>query len=861
MLFYTWKDVDRFVQMKREKWEKWALDIDVYVSEMVIYLKDMLDISKAQAGLQELFGIKIDNNLIYLDMKGHFLEVVYEQAEDEKEREVLPLFKNILYQENAYTKNMGQELPGVPVMVFHSYKGGVGRTLSLLAFSKAWAEEREEKSLLIVDADIEAPGITWMIQHDEECFSYLDLLEIIQCGDNVENIVEQVLEKVGNTTFEIDTETRTVEHFVLPTYRYDEQVLDMYSSPENIVNGYNKKYILAEVLSKLGERLGAAAVLVDLRAGISEFSAPLLFDPRVKKYIVSSTSYQSIKGTELLLTQLNKGLTASVDANLPEIFLTMSQSAEEVSEISSQLQAVYNCSNEEGFMDNIITELPFASELIRLSSLQQIMSVLTERAFYKNIRTLIRDNYSTEKSVEIPNVASREECVRKIHALAETQLVAETNADFSVLMTNALKNLIKKYAMEVPATVVMGAKGSGKTFLYKEMLKKRYWESFSDGIQTTIPSSEICKTLIIPLLASKNSGDISVVLNSAIEEANRTVPILNLKVAQWQDNERKINQYMKEEHESFEWEEFWKKLFLVGMENVNSLDELEDMVNKENKRIVFLIDGLEEIFGNTLINQNEKNAIVGLARDAINVLRAKYRNIGCILFLRQDVARNAIDVNYTQFENLYKNFELNWSKTEALRLALWLVHQAIPGFYTESVEIAQASSEVIESNLIKLWGRKLGKPNSNEANSSRWILAALSDFNGQLQARDIIRFLKYATSDSGKTVYDDRYIMPNEIRKAVPNCSEEKMEEVKQEIGALKPIFELLNSAPEEKKVLPFDSETFDLSTKDEQIMKQEGYLRIDNGKYYLPEIIRHALKFKYGRGARPKVLSLIFEK
>lgn len=104
--------------MKREKWEKWALDIDVYVSEMVIYLKDMLDISKAQAGLQELFGIKIDNNLIYLDMKGHFLEVVYEQAEDEKEREVLPLFKNILYQENAYTKNMGQELPGVPVMVF-----------------------------------------------------------------------------------------------------------------------------------------------------------------------------------------------------------------------------------------------------------------------------------------------------------------------------------------------------------------------------------------------------------------------------------------------------------------------------------------------------------------------------------------------------------------------------------------------------------------------------------------------------------------------------------------------------------------------------------------------------------------------
>ena len=28
--------------------------------------------------------------------------------------------------------------------------------------------------------------------------------------------------------------------------------------------------------------------------------------------------------------------------------------------------------------------------------------------------------------------------------------------------------------------------------------------------------------------------------------------------------------------------------------------------------------------------------------------------------------------------------------------------------------------------------------------------------------------------------------------------------------------------------------------------MKQEGYLKIDNDRYYLPEIIRHALKFKY---------------
>lgn len=62
-----------------------------------------------------------------------------------------------------------------------------------------------------------------------------------------------------------------VEHIVLPTYRYMEQLLDMYSSPESLALSYNKKNMLAEVLSKLGEKLNAYMVLTDLRAGLSKF--------------------------------------------------------------------------------------------------------------------------------------------------------------------------------------------------------------------------------------------------------------------------------------------------------------------------------------------------------------------------------------------------------------------------------------------------------------------------------------------------------------------------------------------------------------------------------------------------------------
>ena len=54
---------------------------------------------------------------------------------------------------------------------------------------------------------------------------------------------------------------------------------------------------------------------------------------------------------------------------------------------------------------------------------------------------------------------------------------------------------------------------------------------------------------------------------------------------------------------------------------------------------------------------------------------------------------------------------------------------------------------------------------------------------------------------------------------------------------------------------------TFNLDAKQENIMIQEGFLKREGDKYYLPEIIRHALNFKYEKGARPKVLSLVFGK
>jgi hypothetical protein len=610
-------------------------------------------------------------------------------------------------------------------------------------------------------------------------------------------------------------------------------------------------------------------VLVDLRAGLSEFSAPLLFDPRVKKYLVTSTSYQSVRGTEIVLHQLSKGLPLNGNSKIPEILLTMGQEGVNTTEIISNLVGVYDhyITNDNEFVtDDIVTELPFASELAHLESLDKIMKSLDGRDFYKNITGIVQSSYIPENEKQkFDHKIVRGKLIQSIHDFAVKQITAEGNGVFEVLMTDSIQNLIKKYKNSIPSTVIMGAKGSGKTFLYREILRNQYWEKFimrmeQKGMNTGECNKEM-HVVTVPLLASGNAGGFPEIIENAVNNFNKYEMKGKLANSIYINSKDALLKYMRAEHDILDWKEFWKHVILQAFQNeYQSLEELEGELNHKCIMVVFLVDGLEEIFQHTISSKNERNAIAALCRDVIDEVKVAYRNLGLIVFLRKDMARDSFTVNYEQFHSLYRSVELQWSSTEALRLAAWLTSQAVPGFYQEDVSIELAPKEVLNQTLHKLWGVKLGKPTSNEANSSRWILAALSDFNGQLQARDIIRFLAKATENEGKPIYQDRYLMPAEIKKAVSECSTDKIGEIKDEIKALAPIFDKLEHAPAEHKLLPFFSDTFGLTAGEEKILKQEGYLRIENEKYYLPEIIRHALKFKYGKGARPKVLSLLLK-
>jgi hypothetical protein len=223
------------------------------------------------------------------------------------------------------------------------------------------------------------------------------------------------------------------------------------------------------------------------------------------------------------------------------------------------------------------------------------------------------------------------------------------------------------------------------------------------------------------------------------------------------------------------------------------------------------------------------------------------------VYIRRDLVSLAVRQNHAQLLDRYGPYRLQWDRIEALRLADWVRSNAVDA----PAERSDLEEEELKERLVPLWGRKLGSNESREARSADWILNALSDYNNQIQARDLVRFISVA---AGKSVSDekwvDRDLTPPAIRDALPECSREKIAEIKKENEALRKVFEKIENVPQPERLLPFDASFASLKKDDLRILEENGAIFNDSGSYYLPEIYLHGLGFSYSKPGRRRVLS-----
>lgn len=480
---FTWIDIEAVIQAKFENHEcpEGIAWVRAYWDGLFIGVqpekKDwVID------WLSDIFEPRFDKELpaIILESvpeKKRFLNVIFEET---NEKPPLPKFKptfqrpSLLCGSTAAASPLPMA-PGLPpVVAFHSFKGGVGRTVSALSMAKAIAGQRDSARVLFIDADLEAPGVTWLVQKrfPTPTVSFADFLALVHGdpssdgNDSIDIVAERIKEMM------ID------QIYILPAFRTPAQFATLEIRPENLIQGAQNPFILTEAVATLGSRLGVDVVIADLRAGFSELSAGFLLDPRVFRVAVTTLSSQSIEGTCREMALIGKlapssnetePVPALIFSQVPEDYLKNGLVAKHEERVLEAAKPFLEAGNgdEDLEMPRIVT--PFSNTLQVLpNDWAEVMRRISQAGLVEEFKPLIEwlplSPIAQEKSaLEMGDVTKRR---RLLEDFSNKLIFAETSSLKEFLSIPPLRNLASDFSTKIPVSVVVGAKGSGKTYTF-----------------------------------------------------------------------------------------------------------------------------------------------------------------------------------------------------------------------------------------------------------------------------------------------------------------------------------------------------------------------------------------------------------
>ncbi|MBH1935313.1 AAA family ATPase [Streptomyces sp. AV19] len=768
----------------------------------------------------------------------------------------------------------------VQLIAFHSFKGGVGRTVHAVAMADAIAQRGG--NVLLVDADLEAPGITWMhrAQGGQLDFCFEDLLALLQGAEDggwsaAVDIAAAYLpnQQVGRyTSGGRVTMVPTSRRLVLDPPRIE---------PADLLTPGRSPYFLTEALAALGARTGADTVVVDLRAGASELSAPVLLDPRVQRIFVTTLSHQSLAGTERLLEQLGRRAPAlqGVDPASSVIITQYRPDVHEthVERACNQLANVLFASlrqpeggqnnepDDTGGVDTGILSQPirsrFREELLALpSSWDAVLKVLQscdvagvlEPIMPTPALQALPESEETSPAVDYTTLRRRLWTTAKGLVYAERQGMSSASG---FLVTEPLRRLLGDHRTEQPLALVVGAKGAGKTFMYTRACAAGSWDRFAE--QSGIEGVRL-DARVLPVLESVNLE-----FDELTTQDLRDAFVVGHggeagQAATSQEIKDRLHQGLTTlgPDDELGWRRLWIECLAMaaGVRPTGSDGGAEAALTELGRRTraVFVIDGLEDLF-QALDNDSKRTALRVLLIEVLAWLRSlRGRPFGLVVFVRQDLVTRAVRQNSGQLLDRYESYALRWDKDSALRLALWVTAHAgaLPTPVAEP-SINALSSDTLVKTLIPVWGWKMGSAKSREARSHLWVHAALGDFNDQVQARDVVAFLAEAAELSIPHTLEDRVLAPTAMRKALFACSALKINSIQQENPEVGELLARLRQVRPPVTV-PLELEQVGISVQEASLLVESGvFLRDDNGRYWVAEIYRHGLRIGSERKVR----------
>lgn len=883
---FTWVDVDSQLAEAAVdgQWPQWLLEVDAWWDGLELTVLPKTETAAVREWLDSQFGLgsAVEREAaleLTLDRpSAHAPESLPVCLVESTDSGAVPRRPRL--SERRVTSALSEALPrpeaaqfaeDKQLIAFHSFKGGVGRTLHAVALADLLASQGQH--VLLIDADLEAPGITWMYQaQGGRCdIAYEDVLALLHSS------------KQGDPTHAVEIAAAYLPNQRVSRYPGTGRVTVLPASrrtrlgpprigPADLLTEDRSPYFLSESLVALAVAAEADTVVLDLRAGASELAAPILLDPRVMRVFVTTISSQSLQGTETMIRQLGAqspavaGTDPTPGAIVTQYRLDVHDShAEEArrglsAALSSTIDLVGATTDEYAPEDlavdeQVLTEpvlSPFREELLALPQSWDAVVEVVRRCGLPGLLAEFAPSVAPTVSARPGEPATLDDRRRALESTARRLVFAEQrgmDSGLGFLTTEPIRRLIADHSTDLPVAVVVGAKGAGKTFTFTRMCAEGSWEGFAQENGQSVERA----AMVIPVLDPVNIAEPQADAVSPQKLRDRAAGGSGVTADEIRSH---LNVGLRDERADDP--EFWRQRWLeclalsAGAEQGRSAEEfLIERTLDASGACLFVIDGLED----WLESLEAESRRIALRTLLIEVpawfRRLRSRSLGLVVFVRQDLVRAAIRQNLGQFLDRYAPYELRWDTEDALRLSLWVATNA-DAVATPELPIADMGYDEIVQALLPLWGAKLGTANSREAWTERWVPAALADFSEQIQARDVVRFLCEAAAASvGDERWPDRLLTPAAMRHALGACSRAKVEEINQENARLGKLLRDMSTFSDSVK-MPFDAADVKLTADDIEALEQWGALAKDaDGRYRMPEIYRHALGFRTQGRAR----------
>lgn len=899
----TWLDVERLLKQRTVLWTrlpKGLLGVDCFADGMeILYAGDpslvdnwlKMTFGRAYQPEPRAIHLRIGNSQYPIEFREE-LGVILPTA-----GQSYPLWREVTYlptdldgEPTANDAELSQDtqpsrvptsfLTGPDLISFHSFKGGVGRTTALMTYVAACLRDNSAgtKKILVVDADLEAPGISfWLDDANRPTVSFVQFLEALHYPPaGLEVSLDFFADELRKTSLSIGGLER--ELFVLPAALDLSEIQDMPVAPEHLARNPDNPWQLTDHLHALGQRLGVDAVFIDLRAGLSELASPILFDPRVDHFFVSTVAPQSVLGMAEVLRRLyarNRQLPdPSREAARPTVVLSLlTKELRDGKYYESALKTLGAAYPAEDPLTPSVQwlEAEFLNPLMSIGSVREALDALSQSGrLFASASEWAQSLYTQSNQ---PALSSTSEAnlttppfnkvgAARLHEVCKAAEFAEGEQANQILATEPLLNLGKHFSNDLPNVLMIGGKGAGKTFTFRQMVRVASWRAFLNKLG--FEQSNTTDAAVFPVLWSDNiedkpDGEIKTAQNRALQQigCDREIPHSGTEVR------KRINAALKNPPDH--WEDFWEELIATQFGvSEGGLCAVNEVLARRSVRTILVFDGIEDAFRDAS-EAPATEAIQALLRLINQISEISNRHLGAIVFVRADYVQATIRQNLGQWLQRFQPFRLQWNAESFLRLAYMLSSQAGVHSSPSSAESLRLGDLKVE--LERLWGKKLGSEKSKEAHSVRWVYAALCDLKGNVQARDLVRFLKFAADEESKRTgqtWPDRLLAPESMRKAIPLCSEEKVKEAKAEIASLRKWSTLMTEGGIHNLKVPFSAAQAGLDSVLLSALQEIGVIYEDldgnlgEERLFLPEIYRSGLGFETSAAGRPRMQALL---